>query len=426
MAGPASEASRPASRGRTGAGRSRVLRAVTNALLRDLNTALVADEMRRGTKVIYVDYVDYDEIAHHAGMFRPESLAALDGVDRVLGALGAARASRRRGPYHLVVALRPRAVAGDALRRPLRQRPRRRLCSADRRSRSQSVDEPVEGWGRAEATRRRRRRRQRLEPGERAARAPAPGVAAPTRRRPRSAAGEDLVVLGSGNLGLVYVPGTGTADAGGASTAAGRALVPGLVAHPGIGFVAVPRRDRARPLVGRGRGRPTARHRRGRRGRPAGAVRRRTRPGCCDAVSDAARRPTSTSTARVDPDTLDVAAFEGLVGRPRRARRLAGPAPCCSPRRPGDVVRRRAIEGADELHRLLVSMLERCGQRTEPPRPGPRRRTGRVLAPTCRALSANRTGRRTVSRGRSFGPGGPAPGRGLRAGRGSRRTGRRA
>ena len=71
--------------GATGTGPSPLLRAVTNGLLRDLNTALVAEEMRRGTKCIYVDYVDYDEIAHHAGMFRPESLAALDGLDRTLG-----------------------------------------------------------------------------------------------------------------------------------------------------------------------------------------------------------------------------------------------------------------------------------------------------------------------------------------------------
>ena len=53
-----------------------LLRAVTNVLLRDLNTALVVESMMRGAKSIYVDYVDYDEIAHHAGIFRPESLAA--------------------------------------------------------------------------------------------------------------------------------------------------------------------------------------------------------------------------------------------------------------------------------------------------------------------------------------------------------------
>ena len=79
-----------------------VLRAVTNGLLRDLNTALVAEELRRGTKSIYVDYVDYDEIAHHAGMFRPESLAALDGLDRTLGSLARLAGSAPRR-YRLVV-----------------------------------------------------------------------------------------------------------------------------------------------------------------------------------------------------------------------------------------------------------------------------------------------------------------------------------
>ncbi len=72
------------------------LRAATNVLQRDLNTAVIAEEMRKGTKSIYADYVDYDEIAHHAGMFRPESLAALDGLDRVLATLE--RLARSRGP----------------------------------------------------------------------------------------------------------------------------------------------------------------------------------------------------------------------------------------------------------------------------------------------------------------------------------------
>ena len=87
LAGPAAGQARPRPAGAPRTGRSPLLRAVTNGLLRDLNTALVAEEMRRGTKSIYVDYVDYDEIAHHAGMFRPESLAALDGLDRTLGSL---------------------------------------------------------------------------------------------------------------------------------------------------------------------------------------------------------------------------------------------------------------------------------------------------------------------------------------------------
>ncbi len=63
------------------------LRAVTNVLLRDLNVALVVEAMMSGAKSIYVDFVDYDEIAHHAGVSRPESLASLYGLDEVVRAL---------------------------------------------------------------------------------------------------------------------------------------------------------------------------------------------------------------------------------------------------------------------------------------------------------------------------------------------------
>ena len=61
-----------------------MLRSVTNGALRDLNTILVAQHMLRGTRSIYVDYVDYDEISHHAGILRPESLEALESFDGVL------------------------------------------------------------------------------------------------------------------------------------------------------------------------------------------------------------------------------------------------------------------------------------------------------------------------------------------------------
>jgi hypothetical protein len=64
-----------------------LLRGVTNVLLRDLNTALVVESMMRGAKSIYVDYVDYDEIAHHAGVVRREATDSLFGLDRVVGAL---------------------------------------------------------------------------------------------------------------------------------------------------------------------------------------------------------------------------------------------------------------------------------------------------------------------------------------------------
>ncbi len=78
------------------------LRAATNVVMRQTNTVLVAEQMLRGRSSIYVDYLDYDEVAHHAGVARPESLATIKGIDRVLGQLEAiARFAPR--PYHIVV-----------------------------------------------------------------------------------------------------------------------------------------------------------------------------------------------------------------------------------------------------------------------------------------------------------------------------------
>jgi uncharacterized membrane protein YvlD (DUF360 family) len=76
-------------------------RAATNVGLRAIGTSLVIQEMMRGTPVIYIDYTDYDEIAHHSGPERPEALDALDGVDRELGTLRRAAAEAAR-PYVFV------------------------------------------------------------------------------------------------------------------------------------------------------------------------------------------------------------------------------------------------------------------------------------------------------------------------------------
>ena len=58
--------------------------------------------MLKGRRSIYVDYVDYDAVAHHAGVLRPESMAALEGIDAVLAQLEQVAAVAPR-KYHLVV-----------------------------------------------------------------------------------------------------------------------------------------------------------------------------------------------------------------------------------------------------------------------------------------------------------------------------------
>jgi uncharacterized membrane protein YvlD (DUF360 family) len=78
------------------------MRAASNVLLRDVNTSLIIEEMYRGTNVIYADFTDYDELAHHCGPERIESFAALDGVDRAIGTLEHAAQDAPR-PYRFIV-----------------------------------------------------------------------------------------------------------------------------------------------------------------------------------------------------------------------------------------------------------------------------------------------------------------------------------
>jgi uncharacterized membrane protein YvlD (DUF360 family) len=78
------------------------LRAATNVVMRDLNLALVTEQMLRGTPVIYVDFLDYDEIAHHSGPERIEAIHSLEGVDRALGRLEKLIESCPR-PYRIVI-----------------------------------------------------------------------------------------------------------------------------------------------------------------------------------------------------------------------------------------------------------------------------------------------------------------------------------
>jgi len=78
------------------------MRAASNVFLRDVNTSLVIDEMYRGTNVVYCDFTDYDELAHHCGPERVESFEALDGVDAALAVLAKAAEDAPR-PYRFIV-----------------------------------------------------------------------------------------------------------------------------------------------------------------------------------------------------------------------------------------------------------------------------------------------------------------------------------
>ena len=226
------------------------LRGVTNVLLRDLNTALVVESMMRGVNVVYVDYVDYDEIAHHAGVVRAESLRALEGIDHVLGMLETAAAEAPR-PYRFVVV----SDHGQSQGATFSQRAGRPLQDLVRDLMTDggsivSATGAVEDWGplntflsqlaqqgtiTGDLTRFATRRRTQDE-----AVSLGPG-GAETEAAGAGKAGErpDLVVVGSGNLGGIWFP----REPGRLRLERIGELYPGLVAglvkHPAIGFVVV-------------------------------------------------------------------------------------------------------------------------------------------------------------------------------------------
>jgi uncharacterized membrane protein YvlD (DUF360 family) len=333
------------------------LRAATNVLGRDLNTSVIANELAKGTKSVYVDYVDYDEIAHHAGIFRPESLAALDGLDRVLATLTrlAERAPRR---YHIVAL----SDHGQSQGEPFASAygiDLATLCSQLMAEEVKSVDADIEGWGRA---------------GAMAGDAAGGGLSGRVAARAAARAADEvddsvtedndaeISVLGSGNLGLLYVHGP-TRLTLEQIEERWPALVPGLVAHPGVGFVAAMDSRGHRLVVGA----------EGRRDLDTGDV-DGTDPlaqfgaHAAEVLARAmamAEAPDLYLNSSLDPATLDIAAFEPLVGAHGGLGGWQDSAVLLVPRDLEHVVPQAHVIGADRLHQVLVAMLEAVGQRTD-------------------------------------------------------------
>ena len=211
-----------------------VLRGITNAFLRDLNVALVAEHMQRGAPVIFVDLVDYDEIAHHAGPERPESLRALEGLDGVLNLLEqVGRVAPRR--YRVVVL----SDHGQSLGPTFEQVEGRNLTELvrdlmDARAADTVQARSGEEWGPLNAL---------LTSSLGNLKGSGGGVVlGPDRTRARSPLRADLpelAVIASGNLGMVWFPREPGCPDLARLDEQWPALVPGLVACPSIGVVMV-------------------------------------------------------------------------------------------------------------------------------------------------------------------------------------------
>jgi uncharacterized membrane protein YvlD (DUF360 family) len=248
-----------------------IARAATNVALRDLSTSLVIEEMYRGAPMIYVDYTDYDEIAHHSGPERSETFDALDGVDRAIATLEKAAAAAPR-PYRFVVV----SDHGQSLGATFLQRYGKTLGDVIKElmSGSATVEEAtarVEEWGQTNAflseltttkgvsgrLARSALRSQSTDgvvdlaptDDDRSGTIPAtPGAPDAPDAEPER---PDLIAIASGNLGLVYFPrrpGRVTIEQ---LAEAHPGLVDTLARHQGIGAMLIASEEHGSIVIGR-------------------------------------------------------------------------------------------------------------------------------------------------------------------------------
>ncbi len=331
-------------------------------LIHDLNTALVSEAMLHGARSVYVDYVDYDAVAHHAGVLRRESLTALERVDAALGQLQkVAEVAPRR--YRFVVV----SDHGQAQGEIFADRYGEDLAAVVARLSSADVTAAVanpEAAGRLTGMMSDAASSESDGAVDRALQNASQRVVGDAYHGDEAAAhsakqeAETFVVLGSGNLGLVYVTGEPRRLTRQVIADRWPDLVPGLVAHEGIAFAIVDDGERGPVVVGRS----------GERWLDSGEIRgddplEPFGPGAAEAVSHAAHMPEAPDiyvNSLVDR-MGEVAAFEGLVGchgglggwQDRAI--LVHPADLPAPT--------TQLLGADAVHRHFVSWLELLGHR---------------------------------------------------------------
>ncbi|MGI8726729.1 MAG: phage holin family protein [Solirubrobacterales bacterium] len=355
----------------------RIERSRTYALMRawatvvqlDLQVAAVVGDLLAGRPTVYTTFLAYDEVAHHSGIERADTLAVLAKVDQAIGRIALALEEAPR-PYELVVLSDHGQSQGSTFLRRYGVTLEEVVTAASRADEVRveigggdeaaafigaGITERSRGEGAAAAALSRATRERRDE-------AEAVVLEPPSARAADGADKGDLPeisVMASGCLGLVSFP----REPGRVSLerleALHPALIPTLCSHPGIGFVMVRNaRGEAMVLGGKGRlnlssgelsgadplepfGPNAARHLR----RTDGF------PNCPDLLLN----------STYWPETDEVAAFEELVGShggiggPQSRPFVCHPAGLKWPDEP--------VVGAEAVHRIFRGWLTTLGHR---------------------------------------------------------------
>ncbi|SHF61105.1 phage holin family protein [Geodermatophilus nigrescens] len=340
----------------------------TTVIARDVVVAAILEDMLAGRPVVYADFLGYDEVAHHSGVERFDTLEVLRTIDQQIGRLARAGALAPRD-YHLVLLSDHGQTQGEAFAQRFGETIEAfvgRHCGGSpapgrRGGEPKDSRRPAEGWQVASALAEAasgpgpiaRRLRERVESA---------GADEHTHRTPSGQPGQvarvapGVVVVVSGHTAGVHF-----ADLHGRVPLEEIErhwpdLLPALVDHAGVGFALVHSEEHGPVVLGRdGLHRlatgvvigadplaPYGEH------APALVARVSAFPHCPDVMVN----------SRYDPDTDEASPFEphvgshGGLGGPQQRGFLAHPR-VLSP--PGEIV------GAEHLHRVLRGWLTELG-----------------------------------------------------------------
>ncbi len=197
-----------------------LIRGVVCVVLRDLIVYGVLQDMMQGRPILYATFSSYDEVAHHSGLERADTLEALRKLDQAFGRIDRARRFASR-PYHIVVL----SDHGQTQGATFLQRNGYGLDELVGRNLARGSVAGILGGD---------------ENDTKTALAIDEATGARKQKRPKHAAGDrDVVVLGSGNLGLVYLMEETRRLTREEIDARHPELLPALIAHRHIGFLLV-------------------------------------------------------------------------------------------------------------------------------------------------------------------------------------------
>jgi uncharacterized membrane protein YvlD (DUF360 family) len=209
------------------------MRAAMCVIVRDLIVYGVLTDMMRGRPAIYATFSSYDEVAHHSGLERADTLEALRKLDQQFGRIERARPYAPR-PYEIVVL----SDHGQTQGATFKQRNGYGLDELVERFVEMSEVESYAGGDE-------QHQMVGLAIGEATGRTPKREKASK-----KDVSGRQVVVLGSGNLGLIYLMDEPRRLTREELDERHPRLLPALRSHPHVGWLLVRSAERGAVVLG--------------------------------------------------------------------------------------------------------------------------------------------------------------------------------